>query len=182
MNTNTNCNTATQIQIANAVTMESSNFKHHLQGSSGSCIDDTGPSTLGRALKVAIMLEEERISLQTEVEELKQQLSEHSKKAAFYDEVAENGHLFDIDEGAKLLKSGRTRTCSYLRDHKVLKGGIRKNMPYQKYIDAGLFEVKYHYYRNRNTGELQLKSMPFLTGKGMIWLQEFVSEHGRVGL
>lgn len=139
-------------------------------------------SHLTEALKLASTIELERLKLKKEKQVMAQQLADSAKKLAFYDEVAETGNLYDIDEAAKIVKSGRTRVFNYLRKHRVLKGGVRKNMPYQKYLDAGLFEVKHLQYRNRNTGELQLKSMPFLTGKGLIWLQQFIAKNGRTGL
>jgi|LNAP01.1.fsa_nt_gb phage antirepressor YoqD-like protein len=175
---------AARNQAASAVIMANgSPFARQLRKASPNYSGNTIPSTLTEALQLARMLEKERLKLEHEVKVLKQQYADFNEMAAFYEEVAETEHLFDIDEAAKLVGTGRTRLLEYLRKHRVLmRSTHRMNRPYQEYLDAGQFEVKHLPYRNRNTGELKLKTMPFLTGKGLIWLQQFISKHGRTGL
>lgn len=170
-------------QFASAVIMANGiRIARHLKKSPVKYSGDT-PSTLAEALKLASMLEKELLKLEREAGVLKEQCNEVAEKAAFYDEVAATGHLFDVDEAAKILGTGRTRLLQYLRKHLVLMSSTHRfNRPYQKFLDAGQFEVKHLQYMNRNTGELKLKSMPFLTGKGLIWLQQFIAKHGRTGL
>jgi phage antirepressor YoqD-like protein len=52
------------------------------------------------------------------------------------------------------------------------------NRPYQKYLDCGRFELKILHYTDPHTGKLKTKSMPFLTGKGLFWLHQYIEKHG----
>lgn len=177
-------NSTAHNQTASAfITSDGRLFAHHSRKVLVNPNGDTGPNNFTEALKLASILKIDRLKLKHEVKALKQQVSKNTEKVTFYDEVANTEHLFDIDEAAKIVGTGRTRLLAYLRKHHVLmRSTHRLNRPYQKYLDAGQFEVKYLQYMNRNTGELKLKSMPFLTGKGLIWLQQFIAKHGRTGL
>lgn len=144
---------------------------------------NTRAHNLAEALDLISLLEKHRTELQHEDWLLKDQYSKDSEKLAFYEEVAATDHLFDFDEAAGIFGTGRTRLFSYLRKHRVLKRSSHNlNRPYQKYLDAGHFEAKHLQYVNRNTGVASLKTMPFFTGKGLIWLQKFIAKHGRAGL
>lgn len=180
---NTHSSTAHTKTDSGIIMANGSPFARHLQKASVNYSGGTIPCTLTEFLKLASMLEKERLKLEHEAGVLKQQFKENAEKVAFYDEVAATVHLFDIDEAAKIMGTGRTRLLKYLRKHRVLMSSTHRfNRPYQKHLDAGQFEVKHLQYMNRNTGELKLKSMPFLTGKGLIWLQQFIAKHGRTGL
>ncbi|MEJ5057948.1 MULTISPECIES: phage antirepressor KilAC domain-containing protein [unclassified Pseudomonas] len=180
---NTYSSTAHNQTTSAFITSNGSPFTHHSRKALVNPNGDTSPNNLAEALKLVSILKTDRLKLKHEVLALKQQAYKNAEKVTFYDEVADTGHLFDIDEAAKIVGTGRTRLLTYLRKHRVLmRSTHRLNRPYQKYLDAGQFEVKHLQYMNRNTGELKLKSMPFLTGKGLIWLQQFIAKHGRTGL
>lgn len=141
------------------------------------------PSNLVGALKLVLTLKEERTILAQQVDALEQQLAEDSEKVDFYDAVYERDDLMNPTMAAKLFGTGRNRYLHYLRDHKILMSRPhQQNMPYQRYLDAGYFEVKEGMYENLKTGVRELKALPLLTGKGLIWLQQFITEHGRDGL
>lgn len=141
------------------------------------------PNNFAGALKLVLTLEEERTMLAHQVEALEQQLAEDAEKVDFYDKIYERDDLMNPTKAAKLLGTGRNRYLQYLRNHKILMSRPhQQNMPYQHYQDEGYFEVKEGMYENLKTGERELKTLPLLTGKGLIWLQKFIVKNGRDGL
>ncbi|WP_338790490.1 phage regulatory protein/antirepressor Ant [Pseudomonas sp. AE27] len=134
------------------------------------------PKNLTDALNLAC-------TLAYQVETLEQQIAEDAEKVEFYNEVYERTDLINPSKTAKLFGTGRNRYLEYLRKHKILMSRPhQQNMPYQRYMDAGYFEVKEGMCENPKTGERELKAHPLLTGKGLIWLQKFIAKHGRDGL
>ncbi|WP_095119448.1 phage antirepressor KilAC domain-containing protein [Pseudomonas sp. Irchel s3f10] len=112
-----------------------------------------------------------------------EKIQQDAVKVSFYDSMAGTEDLLNPITASKLLGTGRTNYLQYLRDHKILMSRPNRiNMPYQKYLDAGLFEVKLGDYENRKTGEIEAKAHPMLTGKGLIWLSRFIEQNGRDGL
>lgn len=134
------------------------------------------PKSLTDALTLAC-------TLAYEVETLEHQLAEDAEKVDFYNKVYERDDLLNPTKAAKLFGTGRNRYLQYLRDHKILMSRPhQQNMPYQRYLDAGYFEVKEGMDENLKKGVRETKAQPLLTGKGMIWLQQFIDKHGRDGL
>ncbi|MHB0781514.1 phage antirepressor KilAC domain-containing protein [Pseudomonas putida] len=134
------------------------------------------PNSLSGALKLACVLA-------YKVETLEQQLTEDAEKVDFYNKVYECDDLLNPTKASKLFGTGRTHFLEYLRDHKILMSRPhQQNMPYQRYLDAGYFEVKLSMYKNAKTGEVELKALPLLTGKGFTWLQKYIAMNGRDGL
>jgi phage antirepressor YoqD-like protein len=116
-------------------------------------------------------------------ERLEQKISEDGDKVEFYDNMTGTEDLFNPITASKLFDTGRTSYLQYLRGHKILMSRPHRiNMPYQKYLEAGLFEVKLGDYKNPKTGEIEAKAHPMLTGKGVIWLKQFIDQNGRDGL
>ncbi|MFL8989546.1 phage antirepressor KilAC domain-containing protein [Pseudomonas sp. QLc11A] len=112
-----------------------------------------------------------------------EKIRQDAVKVEFYNEICEREDLLNPVKAAKLFDTGRNRYLKYLRDHKIVMSRPHQlNMPYQQYLDAGLFEVKEGVYEDRKTGKCELKALPLLTGKGLIWLQQFINKHGRDGL
>lgn len=138
------------------------------------------PNNFAGALKLAFTLEEERSMLAYQVKTLEQQAAEDVEKVEFYDDMADTSKLFGVDTVAKTLGTGPVRLFSYMRDHKILKSNqYRFNEPYQKHVEAGRFQVKWGKYKNKVTGEFEHKPTTFFTGKGVIWIEQFIAEHGR---
>ncbi|MFV7435298.1 phage antirepressor protein [Pseudomonas plecoglossicida] len=134
------------------------------------------PNSLSGALNLACVLA-------YKVETLEQQLTEDAEKVDFYNKVYECDNLLNPTKASKLLDTGRTHFLEYLRDHKILMSRPhQQNMPYQRYLDAGYFEVKLGMYKNAKTGVVELKALPLLTGKGFTWLQKYIAMNGRDGL
>lgn len=113
-----------------------------------------------------------------EIESVKQvnsalmsQLEEQAPKVEFADKVSNTDKLISVGEMAKLLRDkgfnvGRNKFFKYLRDNKVL---MENNIPYQKYIDAGYFQVRET--SNRNGGVFLVT---YITGKGQMYLVDRV--------
>ncbi|MGH2430537.1 MAG: phage antirepressor KilAC domain-containing protein [Pseudomonas sp.] len=141
------------------------------------------PNNLVGTLKLVLTLKEEQTMLTQQVEALEQQLAEDSEKVDFYNKIYERDDLLNPTKAAKLFGTGRSRYLQYLRDHKILMSRPhQQNMPYQKYLDAGYFEVKECGCYNDKTGKREFKALALLTGKGLIWLQQFIEKNGRIGL
>lgn len=96
----------------------------------------------------------------------KKNLLEAQPKIEFYDKVGDAKGLHTVGEAAKLLGTGRNRLYSWMRTYKILRSN---NEPYQKYINAGYFEVK----ENPTGNELNyVYAQPFITPTGLQWLQK----------
>jgi Rha family phage regulatory protein len=134
------------------------------------------PNSLTGALNLAC-------TLAYKLEALEQQVAEDAEKVEFYNEIYERDELLNPTKASKLFGTGRNRYLQYFRDHKIIMSRPhQQNMPYQQYLDAGYFEVKFGTYENLKTGERERTALPLLTGKGMVWLQQFIDKHGRDGL
>lgn len=95
------------------------------------------------------------------------QLEEQKPLVEFANRVSNTDRLISVGEMAKLLKDkgfnvGRNKFFEYLRNNKILMGN---NVPYQKYIDAGYFQVRET--SNRNGGVFLTT---YVTGKGQMYL------------
>lgn len=114
---------------------------------------------------------EKRKALESVVEVQGNQLEEQKPLVEFANRVSNTDRLISVGEMAKLLKDkgfnvGRNKFFEYLRNNNILMGN---NVPYQKYIDAGYFQVRET--SNRN-GEVFLTT--YVTGKGQMYLVDKV--------
>jgi phage antirepressor YoqD-like protein len=119
-----------------------------------------------------------------QVLQLEHKIEVDKPKVEFFDNFANKEELDTVEVLAKSLGTGRNRLFSYMRSHNILIGGTgdNKNMPYQKYIDSGRLKVKWNNYTVPETGEVKVRPSPLFTGKGAIWIREFIEENGRAGL
>jgi anti-repressor protein len=94
------------------------------------------PKELSRKEILLIALEAEE---RAEIAEAKVKVLE--PKAEFYDTVANTDTTFDFGQAAKMMQLGigRNTLLMKLRNRKILDS---RNVPYQKYITAGYFEIK----------------------------------------
>lgn len=120
------------------------------------------PKTLGEALFLAAKLENER-------EAFAKQIEADRPKVAFFEAVAqaEDSNIM-LREAAKVLGTGERRLRNLLRDKQYL---MKDGLPYQCYIERGLFEVKERVTYNLY-GKAVVYSVALVTPKGMIPLQE----------
>ncbi len=143
----------------------------------------TGPNALYDALKLVVDLNGERKALASRVGSLEWQIDRDASKVKFYDDMADTDELFNTAVVAKTLGTGKTRFLNYLRKHKILMGsGNKRNLPYQQHLDAGRLEAAWVNCVDRKTGKRKITAVPLFTGKGIIWIQHFIEQHGRDGL
>lgn len=106
-------------------------------------------------------------------------IAEMKPKALFADAVATSHTSVLVGELAKILKqngvdTGATRLFSWLRDNGYLirRRGTDYNMPTQKSMELGLFEIKETSIA-RSNGSVTVSKTPKVTGKGQ---QYFISK------
>ena len=110
-------------------------------------------------------------------------IEEMTPKALFADAVSASQSSILIGELAKLLKQngvdmGQNRLFVYLRENGYLvkRQGSDRNMPTQKSMELGLFEIKEHNHINSNGVNVTTKT-PKVTGKGQqYFINKFLGE------
>lgn len=109
------------------------------------------------------------------VRELEDRREADRPKVIFAESVAVAKTSILVGEMAKLIKQatgydiGQNRFFQYLRDHGYLHGsGSQKNMPTQRSIEAGWFEIK-EGTRINSDGVSVITRTPKITGKGQIY-------------
>lgn len=129
---------------------------------------NTPEQIMARALKVA----DKRIeSLKQDNAVLAQDVERMRPKEIFADAVAASHTSILIGELAKLLKqngveTGQRRLFSWLRNHGYLiKSGSSRNMPTQKSMELGLFEIKETTISNPD-GSIRISRTTKVTGRG----------------
>lgn len=121
-------------------------------------------------IKVMTALKKER----AEKELAQSQAREMAPKALFADAVSASSDSCLIGELAKILKQngieiGQNRLFEWLRSHGYL--GVRgeyRNLPTQRAIEMGLFEIKKTAI-NKPDGTVLVSNTPKVTGKGQIY-------------
>ena len=129
---------------------------------------------MARALKIA---NDELATLRIANEEMK-------PKALFADAVSTSQTSILIGDLAKLIRQngvdvGQKRLFDWLREHGwLIKGGSSKNMPTQRGMEMGLFEVKEGSYVDSN-GVNKITRTTKVTGKGQIYfVNKFLNKAG----
>ena len=125
------------------------------------------PDTLIRLETDLKQEREKRIEAQAKIETDK-------PKVLFADAVCASQSSILVGDLAKLLKQngvnmGQNRLFAYLRDNGYLmKQGSSKNMPTQKSMELGLFEVKESSITNPD-GSIRITKTTKVTGKGQVY-------------
>lgn len=118
------------------------------------------------------------IAAQRTIERNARQIEEMRPKALFADAVATSHTSILVGDLAKLLKQngvdmGQNRLFQWLRERGYLmKQGSSKNMPTQRSMDMGLFEVKERTINNPD-GSVRITKTTKVTGKGQ---QYFINQ------
>ena len=86
---------------------------------------------------------------------------DNQHKISFADDVSEVTNLLSVNQVAKSFGTGRNKFYALLREEDILMSG---NLPYQRYVDQGYFEVK------QVTKNGKVYSTTLVTGKGELWL------------
>ena len=128
-------------------------------------------------IQIATKLKEERElnrRLQEENEEKNKLIEKQKPKAEFYDEIIDSTTVIGMKEVADILKVkgyGRNNLFKFLREKGILN---RKNEPYRKYIDQGLFEIKESKYIVEN--EVKIKPTTYVTQKGLDYIRKILNK------
>ncbi len=124
-----------------------------------------------KTFREALLLAAEQ---QAQIEQQEQEIKMLTPKAEFYDTVTSSKDCIDIAECAKVLNMGigRNNLFEILRGKSVLNA---KNIPYQKYVDAGYFrlvEVSY----NRPDGEHCINFKTLVLQKGVDFIRRIIKQ------
>jgi anti-repressor protein len=118
------------------------------------------PQNYIEALKALIISEESKQLAEAKVKEL-------APKAEVFDQIIDSTGLKTIGEVAKTLGTGEKRLFAWLREQHILMTDFyNKNIPYQKYIEQGYFEVKTGVIESINKNYAKT----YVTSKGELWL------------
>lgn len=109
-----------------------------------------------------------------------QKIEEQKPLVEFATKVSDSSNLIDMGKMAKLLKDediniGRNRLFDWLRNNGIL---MSNNVPYQRYIDGGYFEVKESVYETPYGTKTQITTK--VTGKGQIYITEKLRKEWKV--
>lgn len=127
--------------------------------------DETPEETMARAVLIA----------QATIERQSKQIEEMRPKAVFADAVSVSSSTILVGDLAKLLKQngvdiGGNRLFQLLREQGYLckQKGAMWNMPTQRSMDMGLFEVK-ETAVTHSDGHVTINKTPKVTGKGQVY-------------
>ena len=139
---------------------------------------NTPEQVMARALKIADRTID---SLKLENKHLLADNQRMKPKEIFADAVATSRTSILIGDLAKLITQngyeiGQKRLFDWLRNNNYLiKSGSSKNMPMQRYVEQGLFEIKESNVQNPD-GSVRITRTTKVTGKGQIYfVNKFLS-------
>lgn len=123
----------------------------------------------------ALLVAQKQIEQRNEIIENQQKQIEADKpKTIFADAVATSKTSILVGDLAKLIcqngvKIGQKRLFEWLRNNGYLiKSGASRNMPIQRYVEMGLFEVKESSLQNPD-GSVRVTKTTKITGKGQVY-------------
>lgn len=111
---------------------------------------------------------------QNKIEENRRQIERMKPKEIFADAVATSKQSILIGQLAKLIcqnghEIGQQRLFRWMRDNGYLmKHGSNYNMPMQRYVEQGLFEIKESAVTNPD-GSVRMTKTTVVTGKGQVY-------------
>ena len=126
---------------------------------------------MAKALLVAQKQIEQRNAI---IEQQKAKIESDKPKTIFADAVSASKTSILIGDLAKLIcqngyKIGQKRLFEWLRENGYLiKSGSSKNMPMQRYVEQGLFEIKESNVQNPD-GSVRITKTTKITGRGQIY-------------
>lgn len=147
---------------------------------------NTPELVMARALKMADkkihVLESENEKHKEVIAQQAQKIEADRPKTIFADAVSTSKTSILIGDLAKLIcqnghQIGQKRLFQWMRDHGYLmKVGSSCNMPTQRYMEQGLFEVKERSIQNPD-GSVRITKTTTITGKGQLYfINKFLNE------
>lgn len=144
---------------------------------------NTPEQVMARALKLA---DKTIDKLKVENTQLQAKIEQDRPKTIFADAVSTSHTSILVGDLAKLIaqngvKTGQKRLFEWMRQNGYLmKYGASKNMPKQRYVEMGLFEVKERTIGNSD-GSVRITRTVLVTGKGQIYfVNKFLDKESRV--
>lgn len=138
---------------------------------------NTPEAVMARALKMAQEIIKNKDAV---IQEQKQVIDKQKPKALFADAVSSSKTSILIGDLAKLIcqngvQIGQKRLFDWMRENGYLmKSGSSKNMPKQRYVENGIFEIKESNVVNPD-GSVRTTKTTKVTGKGQIYfVQKFL--------
>lgn len=126
-------------------------------------------------LEKAVLVAQRKIAERDRIiAEQKAKIEADKPKTIFADAVSTSKTSILIGDLAKLIcqngvQIGQKRLFQWLRDNGYLmKCGVSRNMPKQRYVEQGLFKIKESTYVNGNGCNVTTKT-PVVTGKGQVY-------------
>lgn len=134
-------------------------------------------------LEKAVLVAQRKIAERDKIiEQQRQKIEQDKPKTIFADAVSTSHTSILVGDLAKLIcqngvQIGQKRLFEWLRKNNYLiKGGSSKNMPQQRYLEQGLFEIKESNVQNPD-GSVRITRTPKVTGKGQIYfVNKFVGK------
>lgn len=134
-------------------------------------------------LAQALLIAQRKLTERTQqLETANAKLEEAKPKIVFADAVSASKTSILIGDLAKILRQngveiGQKRLFDYMRNNGYLmKNGTRKNLPTQRYMEQGLFEIKEHVVVTPS-GENKITRTTKITPKGQIhFINKFLTE------
>lgn len=132
---------------------------------------NTPEQVFARALKMA---DQTINKLKSENHALVEKIEQDKPKTIFADAVSTSHTSILVGDLAKLIcqngvQIGQKRLFEWLRKNNYLiKSGSSRNMPQQRYLEQGLFEIKESNVQNPD-GSVRITRTPKVTGKGQVY-------------
>ncbi len=149
----------------------------------------SGQETLSddELLEKAVLVAQRKIAERDKIiEQQRQKIEQDKPKTIFADAVSTSRTSILIGDLAKLIcqngvQIGQKRLFEWLRQNNYLiKSGSSRNMPQQRYVEQGLFEVKESNVQNPD-GSVRITRTTKITGKGQVYfVNKFIN--AEVGL
>ena len=151
-------------------------FKHWVTSVILPSIRKTGGYIAGQeTMSDADLMAKALLVAQRQIEQRDKQITEMQPKALFADSVCASSTSILIGELAKILKqngvdTGQKRLFAWLRENGYLirRKGADYNMPTQRAMEMGLFEIKETVVSHAD-GHTSINKTPKITGKGQVY-------------
>ena len=122
--------------------------------------------------KLAEYQDKRIVELEEENKKMSQKLIEQSPKVEFYNDVADSDSTINMAEVAKVLNVkgiGRNNLFKFLRENNIFD---EKNIPYQRYVNAGFFKlVEYKFICD---GKVKVGLKPVVYQKGVDYINKLL--------